>query len=429
MNPLLAVPTVLCGAVAGGVLALTPTLPAAAAPTCHGQRATVVGSGHGILDGTARRDVIVTNGATFIAGKGGDDLICVIGAANQVTIEAGDGDDVVDVQARGSRVDYRSGSGSDVYTGNKQYDSVTVRPDGHDVVSTGGGGDIVTVTPVSNAGRPRVALGAGDDTLYLELAAVSSRINAGPGADEMIVNHSSKQRWSFDNRRGRATGGQEVRYRWRSFESFDLSGLRAPVIEFIGSDGAETFDAQDYDKKSRELTLRMGGGDDSITVYARQHGVVDGGSGRDRLRVGVNFVGDQTTISADLAAGVAGVRDAVGPTSWTLVGLEDLSADGFQQVELNGDDGPNVLAAPFSCVSVLGGRGGNDTLDGSNQGCSSLSGPVPLKTTVTGGDGDDTMLGTAGDDGLDGGNGTDFADGRAGTDTCAAEMRTACELP
>jgi len=430
VNPRLAVPIALTSALAGAALALAPAPPAAAAPTCHGQRATVVGQGHGALHGTAGRDVIVTNGATVISGGDGHDLICVIGAANQVSIDAGDGNDVVDVQAKGSKVSYRSGLGSDVYQGNAQYDSVRLRPDGRDMVVTGGGRDIVTITPVPSPGHPRVALGGGEDHLYLELASLAGRVDGGSGADQLLVNHASERRWSFDNTRGRATAGHEVRYRWRSFESFVLSGLRAPAIEFTGSDRAETFYAQDYSNASREMTLRMGGGEDTVTVFARQHGVVDGGSGRDRLTVGVNLIDDRNKVVADLATGQATVQNGDLIQTWTLGGLEDLRAEQWQSAELYGDDGPNVLTTAFTCVAVLDGRGGADTLDGSGSSCGTFNTPPPATaTTARGGSGDDTLRGGLFNDDLEGGEGTDSADGGGGTDTCVAEVRTACELP
>jgi Ca2+-binding RTX toxin-like protein len=425
----LAAPVAFASALAGAVVTLAPA-PATAAPTCHGKRATIVGSGPDTLYGTRGRDVIVTNGASKIRARKGADLICVTGTAS-VAVKAGHGDDVVDVQTQSSDVYYYSGIGSDVFDGNNQYTVVVLRPDGHDVVSTYGDGDVVSVKSIPDAGRPRISLGGGDDELHLELASLAGRVDAGPGEDLMTVFQSSKQRWAFDNRRGRASAGHEVRFRWHSFESFDLSLLQAPAVDFKGSDRAEWFHAQNFPKESRELTVRMGGGDDDVTVYARSHGAIDGGPGRDRLKI----AGDDrdrigsTMVAADLAAGTATVSDRI-TQSWQLSGLEDLLAESFNAADLHGDDGPNELSVQNVCAPTLDGRGGNDTLDGRGETCihpfgSPQYGPV----IVAGGSGDDTMYGGVDDDTLDGGEGTDTADGGDGSDSCSAEVRTACELP
>ena len=423
----LAAPVALASALAGAVVTLTPA-PATAAPTCHGKRATIVGSGPDTLYGTRGRDVIVTNSASRVRARKGADLICVTGTAS-VAVKAGHGDDVVDVQSQSSDVYYYSGTGSDVFDGNNQYTVVVLRPDGHDVVSTYGGGDVVSVKSIPGAGRPRISLGGGDDQLHLELASLAGRVDAGPGEDLMTVFRSSKQRWAFDNRRGRASAGHEVRFRWHSFESFDLSLLQAPAVDFTGSDRAESFHAQNFPKESRELTLSMGGGDDDVTVYARSHGSVDGGPGRDRLTIAGDDRDRGTTVVADLAAGTATVSNRT-TQSWQLSGLEDLLAESVRAAALHGDDGPNELSVLYVCAPTLDGRGGNDTLDGREESCTHpFASPAHGPVIVAGGSGDDTMYGGAGDDALDGGDGTDTADGGAGADACSAEVRSACELP
>ena len=48
---------------------MTTTAADAAAPTCQGQTATIVGSGRAIR-GTEGRDVVVTNGATSVSTLG-----------------------------------------------------------------------------------------------------------------------------------------------------------------------------------------------------------------------------------------------------------------------------------------------------------------------------------------------------------------------
>ena len=78
-------------------LALPVGTAEAAAPSCQGHRATLVGKpGQLFLNGTNHRDVIVSNGAGTVRAGGGDDLVCVTGATSGV--EDGKGDDVIDAR-------------------------------------------------------------------------------------------------------------------------------------------------------------------------------------------------------------------------------------------------------------------------------------------------------------------------------------------
>ena len=109
---------------AAGLLAatlLTSPTAYAAAETCQGQPATIVGTFlQRDLTGTEGPDVVVTNGAIGVKTLGGDDLVCVTdepGRLTGVTLDTGPGDDVVDgtwtlaEDRRGAR------AGSDTYSG------------------------------------------------------------------------------------------------------------------------------------------------------------------------------------------------------------------------------------------------------------------------------------------------------------------------
>ena len=62
----------------------------AAAETCQGQAATIVGTPGGRIVGTEGADVIVTNGATHVDALGGDDVVCATGATGiNVVLGAG----------------------------------------------------------------------------------------------------------------------------------------------------------------------------------------------------------------------------------------------------------------------------------------------------------------------------------------------------
>ncbi len=88
---------------AAGLLAatlLTSPTAYAAAETCQGQPATIVGTFlQRDLTGTEGPDVVVTNGAIGVKTLGGDDLVCVTdepGRRNGGHLDTGAGDDVVD---------------------------------------------------------------------------------------------------------------------------------------------------------------------------------------------------------------------------------------------------------------------------------------------------------------------------------------------
>lgn len=402
--------------------------PSTAAPTCHGRPATVIAAAGDALTGTPGDDVIVSSGGRVRAGAG-DDLVCVVGNSDEVDVSAGDGDDAIYVLSRVTRVRFRGASGSDTYVGNGQSDSVGFRADGHDTVTTRGGADTVSVNAAPGKRRARVSLGGGADLLWLHASSLGRRIDGGGGRDRMVVDHRSTHRWSFDNSRERATAGREVRYRWRGFESFELEPLRAPAVEFLGSDASETFITPGLGDP--EVLAVMGGGDDEVSVVAPGHGQVDGGQGRDRLTFRRVVQNRPDFVTADLVAGLAQVGNQGLVDTWSLAAVEDLDAPGWPRAELYGDTGPNVLGASGSCSAVMDGRGGADTLDGGPLPCvDALIDPsLAVGATMSGGEGDDLLSGSVFDDQLDGGPGTDSADGRGGTDTCLAEVRASCELP
>lgn len=128
-----AVATALGALVLGGTL-LAPTSDAAA-ETCHGQPATLVGTPGQDLVGTAGPDVIVTNGAMVVRALDGGDLICVTGQARHVN--AGYGDDTVDATVRVGPGKTTLGWGSDTFTGGLGFDEVDAGGTEDPVVSDG----------------------------------------------------------------------------------------------------------------------------------------------------------------------------------------------------------------------------------------------------------------------------------------------------
>jgi Ca2+-binding RTX toxin-like protein len=110
----------------------------AAAPTCMGQRATIVGTARNdTLNGTSRADVIVgLGGKDRINGRGGNDVICGNGGSD--IIKGGGGADRV-----------KGGAGADTIEGN----------DGNDRLAGSGGDDTIR----GLRGDDRIDGGAGTD--------------------------------------------------------------------------------------------------------------------------------------------------------------------------------------------------------------------------------------------------------------------------
>ncbi len=85
------------------LLAPSGATASAAADTCLGVPATLVGTPGQSLTGTQGPDVVVTNGAMLVKTLGGNDVVCVSGGPSQVYV--GDGDE-------GSRARTRSETSS-----------------------------------------------------------------------------------------------------------------------------------------------------------------------------------------------------------------------------------------------------------------------------------------------------------------------------
>ena len=243
--------SVLVGGVVAASVAAVPTA-SAAAPTCRGEVATIVGtSGDDTLTGTRGRDVIVgLAGSDTLAGLGGSDLIC----GNQ-------GADTL-----------RGGAGSDVLV-------------------PGRGGDLVR-------GH------AGDDLLYLRHTAGADRVHGGAGDDEVFDVLTRSEDQLVDGGPGRNT----LELAWRIREGGEVvpvdvltdfaageavlgdTGVTVPVRSFrvvrsllsegtwsvVGTDGPDTYVAA----KFMSIHASTGGGRDLVRGSWHDD-EIDGGPGRD----------------------------------------------------------------------------------------------------------------------------------------------------
>ena len=459
-----------------GLALLTPAYAAtAAAETCRGEAATVVGSRGSTAVGTEGRDVVVTNGTSNVRTLGGDDLVCITGRDASdprtqfgVNVDTGPGDDVVDGTAADSwSADVDLGAGADRFEGGGADDYVyagAVTVQGSDVTWTdadvdvligGGGADSLSGGEVGLPDSDERRGGDGSDGISsrgeLTDAAV---LDGGAGRDHVgfvllaganVLDNVSEQLRRDDT----------VVARWASMEHFFLSDPKAgaATIDIRGSGADETF----WTTGGSPVVADLGGGDDELAVPALlpAGSRVVGGEGQDRFDFGT----EDHDIDWDLREDSVQVDDG---RTIPVTGIEDAFVSA-PRVRLTGTDGPNTLGVN-TCDGRLDGRGGRDSLHlssdfvfeefdscaetmvflggGGNDMIGSRAGAVDR---MVGGGGDDTFDSRGGDDvvlggpGLDraelgngrdvfrGGPGRDRVDGQQDRDLCRAERRTSCE--
>lgn len=423
MAPLL-LTTVLSFTVTGGAVQAGPS-DFGRAPQCHGERATVVGKPGGVIRGTGRSDVIVTNGAKETDAVGGDDVICVTGhypGQGTLYVSDGDGDDVVDATRSQDPMYVALGDGDNRVLGSAHADVIVLYGGGRDVVRLGPGDDRVTVLPRSAPGLDTISLGRGDDTVWIFGSKTPSLLVGGKGRDELDFDGAnSPMAWRINNRTETAKGDGVVRARWRHFEVFELS-LETLSVRFDGTSASEKIVVHDT-----AIDVTLGGGNDELKVDANVSGIAHGGPGEDLFGIqqGVD-------ITADLATGsVVFTRYTGDVGGLTAPGFDDVRASFFATAHLIGTDTDNRIQGYRNCHTVMDGAGGNDSMlmRDAARGCDGADSETPSGgVAMNGGPGNDSMIGAQGNDQLRGNQGRDTADGGDGTDTCTAETEVNCEL-
>lgn len=452
----------------------------AAAPTCFGKRATIVGTGGSdTLKGTARADVIVGKGGQdLILGKGGSDLIC--GGGGPDLIRGDGGNDKLNGGAGQDKIYYNTaptgvtvnlttgrssgGSGNDVLKGfedivGSNSADVIIGSNGQNLISSLNGDDSIS----SGGGMDILEGGAGDDTL-----------DGGRSAD----------------------GTPEINIVWYE-SSFATLGPTGPVTVDLGAGTATDPDGTDTlsnlntvvgSKYADQITgdngdnFLLGGANDdtingaggfdvviywfapgSVTVNL-QSGTSSGGDGNDTLAeiegiygsndFGDTLIGNDRDNFLDGSGGADTMKGAAG-SDWIMGGDGRDQIDGgthtgrgYDLVDYEAHFGGPVSAnLETGIVTGLGNDNvaSDDTLIGIEGLYGSLfddilsgdAGP----NNIFGWIGNDRILGGAGDDGLDGGLGyfdvdfnfhqtgdSDSLNGGDGNDSCSfAETSTACE--
>lgn len=370
--PAAAVVALICSA--GVVL---PASPAAAARSCHGRDATIVGTdGADTLEGTSGRDVIVGGrGKDTIDGRGGDDIIC--GGLGSDVIDGGDGNDQIWGGWGYERIS--GGSGDDVIVGGPRSDELTGGPgddrvygkDGADRFFSGPGSDLYDGgRTVTSADLPRHTQDSMDMfTLEDAPAGAVVTINGPPGSDGYGSNDTVRD---VEVVYGSAhddviTGTDEPNqlYGGAGNDVLDGRGGNDGLFDGPGDDTVYGGDGNDLLRDDNDAatdeagddTLDGGPGDDTVAIdRGRQH--LDGGPGTDLL---TTYLHTDTAVTVDLADGTASV-DSVDST---VTGFENVNLENWGQggIAAYGDDGANELQvyAAYGSGAVYG-RAGDDRL-------------------------------------------------------------------
>ena len=433
-----------------GLALLAPTTSAtAAAETCRGEAATIVGTGPTIT-GTDARDVIVTGSAISVSTRGSDDVICVRGgtaAADFVNVDAGWDNDVVDTTAMGGvdRLSVVLGAGTDTFIGGAANETVVAGPDprtglddsGADTVRTGEGDDQVTTGAVggssgSGANADVADLGPGDDqlTLLSWWTTPEALLTGGEGDDTLVTDMSGTRNEVVVNlTTGRlaATHGNPDVYEGdglvSSFEAADVS-ISDQWVYYTGLAGDDSLtvhvDPSCCALPGLEVTSLAG--DDEVMIDNTMIDAVsriDTGEGDDRLVAArsngfldLDLKLERLVTSDPQNLGGGGV-----PRGFpTVVGVENafLMAP---QVSMVGDNGDNDLLAN-GCTSTLDGRHGDDYLSqvGGDPWFDTYTFDCAASAEMYGGPGKDRLRGGQGNDRLDGEGDADRIEGRGGND-------------
>ncbi|CAM3547494.1 calcium-binding protein [Nocardioides zeicaulis] len=402
-------------------LALTPLAalgaPAqAAAPTCGGVRATIVGNDRAnSITGTDKRDVIVARGGNdTIRGLGGNDLICGGDGADTIvggpgndrlwgetdlvrldqygrvvkkgdTITGGEGDDAIDLgydprpSTEGTEpvldgVSYANATAA-VVVDLRAATTVPIAAEGNDTLTGYDGGIRLVATDLADTIKGTnkddvILTRGGDDTVF------------GRGGDDTIAADTAGQ---VGNDRIYGEAGDDR-----------ISGA-VGVDTFVGGSGSDVL------ATTSELhqVLRGGSGVDTVTfpLPLESGFVAKGYGGQDRLRL---LPSSNPALKPTLRLDQQRRTTIRGLQPYTLEG----KITGFSDVQLpartlsvfKGSNESEVITANPDYRVMVYGRGGADVITGSDEA-----------------------------DRLDGGKGFDIVRGRGGNDTCkAAEKRSSC---
>jgi Ca2+-binding RTX toxin-like protein len=394
---------------------LAVTVPASAAVTCAGEKATIVGNAKdNVIRGTSKRDVIVGGaGNDQIHGMGGDDLIC--GGDGADTIVGGPGDDRILgeldaywVDAYGRQLKQgdtlTGGAGNDVLDPGQDARPTSpgapVTPDGFSYANAPG------PVSVDLRANPAVVLVNGSDTL---VTGGPLRFIGGDHGDSIVGTEFADELMGGGGDDAiSGVGGDDVIHADSPAKPGNdtLSGGTGDDV-LQGTAGNDTFYGESgADQMTTTSTLRqtfMGGsGGDTVTLPLPQEPgfVVKGHGGQDRIRIQAHpNPALKPTLRIDQLKTKTTIRSL---QPFTLTG----TISGFSEVNL-----------PDRTKSIYKGT----------KAAEIITAHPRARAMIYGRNGADVLIGSKWADRLDGGKGFDIARGKGGKDTCKrVERRSSC---
>lgn len=388
--------------------------------------------GDGFADGTSALSVSVTGGdgndtiggdRLFVTGKviveGGDgeDVLDVIDGMRRPTIQGGAGNDWLSAifalntttdPAHGSLLD--GGDGTDrLYAWGNSFtltDSsltgstgVQARLASMEHAELGGnfGQDVLDASTFS--GRTTLKGNSGNDSLFgtgqadlIDGGEGDDRLVGGPGGDSLLGGDGDDLLVEI--------GGSFLLSNalLMAEESHQLSSIER--VSLLGSSSDDRIDASEF---TGSITVEGGEGNDSI-LAASGADLLLGGPGRDWIE---GRSGDDTLTGSDGddtfdgGQGVDLLRESGGSfvlREPSLLGGRGDQVSAIELAELTGSEGDDVIdASAFAGPTTISGGGGNDLLIGG-----------AVADAVSGGAGNDTLPAGPGGDTLDGGDGVDL---------------------
>jgi Ca2+-binding RTX toxin-like protein len=357
----------------------------------------VGGGGNDTISGGPRADTVISEGGDdYIFGGGGADVMT--GGEGSDTLIGGDGNDTADYRSREQDVDVSlDGIANDGEAG--EFDLIEtdietiVGGEGNDTISAQG--ISFDVELVGNFGDDIITGGSGNDTLI-----------GGPGEDTLVGQAGRDFYFAFDDdvdtidANAADAGQNDFGEAGEDVIFADEDG----TVDIVTSEGNELFsdDVRGDDSPSQddELTGEASIDDDIL--------MLTGSNDDDRIEVFA--YGDGRIFATVRSIDASTVRSQASVAEDDLDGIEIRGLDGDDRIITGGIDLPIFLSGGEGDDLLIGSRGG-DVLRG-GRGVNEGTEDDPQFTTG----GDDFLIGGAGDDFLEPGFGADYIAGGEGSD-------------
>jgi Ca2+-binding RTX toxin-like protein len=344
---------------------------AAAAPTCHGKRATIVSNARTII-GTKAPDVIVAGGrANTIRGEGGNDLVCAGGGGDTIYGERG----VDDLHGEG---------GDDTIDGER----------GSDSLDGGGGDDRI----FGSRGSDRIEGGAGSDLVEGEQG--NDKVDGGAGVHDVVMGNQG------DDTLDGGGGNDDVIFGGTGNDHIGGGPGEHDIADYQGTGGGVDINlgAQSVSGAEREhlsgIEDAIGGSGNDSLVGSSEANRLDGGPGSDHLQASGGGDDAFGGPGGDQCGGGFAAETSCGPAGGSNGLAVEIyeSIDGQSTLILSGTSG-----ADQGTVDYAGGRytiSGADVTNGdpTNPDCSgggtiACTGKVDAIEAVLGGGNDELTIG------------------------------------